>query len=227
MQKILIVDDDKVLVKLIADWLVPAQFGVDFAFTGVDAKSYLDGFEYAAIILDWNLPDATGLDILRYYRQRGGNTPILMLTGKADLDSKEIGFHSGADDYLTKPFQMRELLARVKALTRRSRSLTDALIGFGDLQLDLNKKCVFCKGARLDLAPRELDILELLLRHPAETVKLETFLRAVWPSDECPTVEALRTHVHRLRKTLEVCDSEVQITASYKIGYSLQLKTPS
>jgi DNA-binding response OmpR family regulator len=221
MAKVLLVEDDKDLANMVRTFLLFEHHSVETLFDGKGAVEHLKAYPYDIIILDWELPEQSGIEILKEYRQRGGTTPILMLTGKGGLEDKETGLDAGADDYLPKPFEMRELGARVRALLRRPAGAVSNLLAAGDIKLDTVKYRVWKTDQPISLVPKEFKLLEFFMRHPNQVFTPEALLNRVWPSESESTEEALRTAVKRLRKKIDP-DGEVLRTV-HGVGYILEV----
>ncbi len=221
MAKILLVEDDKDLLGMVRTMLQAEHHTVEALTDGSDAAQHLRIYPYDIIVLDWELPGASGIEILRQFRSGGGKTPIIMLTGRDKIDDKELGLEIGADDYLTKPFAMRELSARIKALLRRSPQVSDNILAAGDIELDPSKYRVTKNGNPLQLLPKEFAVLEFLLRHPNQVFTADALLDRVWKSDSEATAEALRTTMKRLRKKIENADGPQLIRTVHGVGYVL------
>lgn len=222
MAKILIVEDDETLSSMIVDWFQNERFHVDAVDNGSDAISLLKVNQYDAIVLDWNLPGAEGIDVCRSFRGSGGKTPIVMLTARSLMDEKVEGFDSGADDYLTKPFDMRELAVRVRALLRRPPALpSNTLRAKNGLELDPQKHRVTKNGEALHLLPQDFALLELFMRYPDEVFSPEALLTRAWNSDADATLDGLRTAIKRIRKKIDDADDESQsmIETIRRVGY--------
>ncbi len=166
MSKVLLVEDDQDLVSRITKWLSLERYSVESISNGREALDILKESVYDFIILDWHVPEVTGIEICRYYRASGGPTPILMLTGKTDIADKEAGLDAGADDYLTKPFHPKELCARLRALGRRPAQRIGEELKAGDLVLDLNKFQLRRNKTEIELLPLEFSLLEFFMRNP-------------------------------------------------------------
>jgi len=225
MTKILIVEDEKSLADVTCDFLRARDFTVDLAGDGDEAASLLKFDDYDLIVLDWTLPGQDGLAVLRQYRQRGGLAPVIMLTGKKEVEDKETGFDAGADDYLTKPFHLRELLARIKALLRRPRSQADNLIRAGYLEIDPDSRRVTRDGEELDLLPREFALILFLARNPGQVFSAEAIVQRVWPTDSDVSPSAVRIYITRLRKKIDRSGSGEPslITTVHSVGYRLDI----
>lgn len=221
MSRILIVEDESNLAITVRDWLIADRHTVDVANTGADARRFLDLHEYDVIVLDRHLPDAEGVDICREFRRNGGMAPIIMLTGKKLIDEKEEGFDAGADDYLTKPFQMKELSIRVSALMRRPRELSERTIKIGDLVLDSPAHCVLKDGKQMALLPKDFALLEFLMRHPNQVFSNEELLSRLWPSDTDVTVEAVRQSIKRIRSKIDQEGKPSIINNVQRLGYRI------
>jgi len=226
MAKILLVEDDPVFAEMIFDYLTAQQFQVEMTASGKDAEALLQEYPYQAIILDWGLPDMTGIELLQNYRSRGGTCPVLMLTGRDRVEEKEKGLDSGADDYLTKPFNMRELTARVRALMRRTGPSATGILQSGDVVLDPNTHVVTKNGVEVRLLPKEFQLLEYFMRHPNQVFTAEMLLDGVWHSESDAGGEAVRTCLKRLRKKLDVEEGDSIIQTLHGVGYKLNVKLP-
>ncbi|MGH9549545.1 MAG: response regulator transcription factor, partial [Terriglobales bacterium] len=203
MPKILLAEDDTELAEMLARSLRFEHYNVEIVANGEDALSHLDQCDYEIAILDWTMPGMSGLDVCKKHRARGGKTPILMLTGKGELDDKTMGLDSGADDYLTKPFHLKELIARLRALLRRGANIVDdKVLTFEKLQLDIDNHKLTYDGHYIKLIPKEFRILEVLMKQPGRVFSAEELLRKVWLANEDASNEAVRTHIKNLRAKL-------------------------
>ncbi len=225
MAKILLVEDDTSLATLIEEWLTGEHHSLEIMYDGTSGWDRLLLCEYDLIILDWNLPYISGVDLCKRYRANQGLAPIIMLTGRSAISEKEEGLDSGADDYLTKPFNMKELSARVRALLRRPRALVSNLLTVGDITLDPAKYRVTKSGKDVHLVPKDFALLEFFMRHPEDVFSTESLLQRVWSSESESTGEALRSSVKRLRQKLD--GENVDLEKSFienipRIGYRLR-----
>lgn len=220
MAKILIVEDNEDLANTVRTFLMFEHHTVEHLADGQDASDHLRTFQYELIILDWSLPRLNGIDILKRFRSLGGTTPVLMLTGHDTISEKEQGLDSGADDYLTKPFNMKELGARVRALLRRPAAVSSNVLNAGNITIDTAKYRVTINGDPITLVPREFQLLEFFMRHPNQVFSPEALLNRVWPSDSEATTEALRTALKRLRKKVDP-DGNLLRTV-HGVGYILE-----
>jgi DNA-binding response OmpR family regulator len=221
MAKLLVVEDDQALSKTVSEWLRSERHLVDVSASGLEALELLRQSKYDAVILDWHLPDMTGLEVCRTYRSAGGCCPILMLTGKGTLDDKELGLDSGADDYLAKPAHMREVSARVRALLRRPTGLKASLLNVGDIVLDASAHEVTKGRKAVNLTAQEFSLLEFFMRHPDQFFTPETLLSRVWPSDGEQTVLAVRVMIKKLRYKLDGESEKSVIQTERGLGYRL------
>lgn len=221
MPKVLIVEDDLVFSYLIQYHLELNHYVVDAVKTGQEGLKRLEQGICDLAILDWMLPDMMGVEICKRYRAQGGATPILILTAKNTSEEKALGLDSGADDYLVKPFDPTELLARLRALLRRPAGFTGKTLKVQDVELDTTTYRVTRSGKELDLALKEIAILELLMRHPNQRFTAEALLQRVWRSDVSASVETVRTHMKTLRKKLNDSNENPLIRTTRHLGYRI------
>jgi len=222
MAKILVAEDDRETGATLLLWLTQQQHSVELVTSGDEASARLKLYSYDVVVLDWDLPVQSGLDICKEFRASGGVSAILMITGKDTIDDKEEGLYSGADDYLTKPFKLRELAARISALLRRAPVFKPNNLQVGKITLDSIQHTVFAGGKEISLLPKEFALLELFLRHPNELLSTEMLLEKLWSSESDSTASVVKAHIHNLRKKLECVDDPV-ITNVYGLGYRLTL----
>lgn len=221
MARILLVEDDQSLARNVRQWLVRESYAVEHSGDGVDAEQRLQNENFDLIILDWELPGVAGTTVLRGFRQRGGQTPVLMLTGRKSLDDKVEGFDSGTDDYLTKPFELRELSARIKAILKRRATTQSKLLKHGDLTLDPDSHEVFIGGKPVDLQRMEFTVLEFLLKHREQCFSVEALKSRIWSSERDSSVAAVSTCISRLRKKLEEHGEGELIQTQHGVGYRI------
>ncbi|MBN8660682.1 MAG: response regulator transcription factor [Candidatus Melainabacteria bacterium] len=222
MAKILIVEDDVQLAELVMRWLGREGHLVEHVKNGGDALQRLRFDPYDLIVLDWNLPEVEGIDILKTFRRNGGTTPVLMLTGKKAIEEKLEGLGQGADDYLTKPFDGRELTARIAVLLRRPTVLLPIdVLKVGDIELDAKAHKVTRGGSLVSLLPKEFALLEFFMRNAGQYFPAEKLLAHVWPSESDSTVEALTSCIKRLRQKIDYSGSESVIKNVRGAGYGL------
>jgi len=219
-----VIEDDETLLSMIVDWLTKERYLVESVGAGDEAMSLLRVNQYDVIVLDWQLPGMSGIEICRSFRASGGQTPIIMLTGKKMISEKTEGFDSGADDYLTKPFDIKELALRIQALLRRPPRLHSNVLRAGDVELDPEKHRVTKGGAELHLLPRDFELLELFMRYPDEVFSPEALLTRAWHADSDATIDGLRTAIKRIRKKVDDAGDESQsmIETIPRVGYRLR-----
>ncbi len=211
MAKLLLVDDDKDMVRSLSEWLrLEEHHTVEAVFNGKEAVEFIGAYEFDLIILDWEMPQKSGIDVCRYLREKGKNTPVIMLTGRSAVVEKTCGLDSGADDYLTKPFEPEELSARIRSLLRR-RADTSPGIRHRDLELRSSSREVLVKNNPAKLAPADFDLLLFLIKSPGEAFSAEALLTRAWLELESPTIAGLRMSIRRIRKMLEAQSSDLKI----------------
>lgn len=224
MAKILLVEDDWQLSKKLSEWLTLENHLVETASSGEDALQLLTNFKFDLVLLDWNLTGITGLTVCRRYRASGGTTPIIFLTGEGDLEHKESGLDSGADDYVVKPFEMRELAARMRTVMRRPKELLSSELAIGDILLDAEDRSVASGKKRIHLMPKEAALLEYLMRHPRKCFPAKALLDAVWPSESDTNEDTVRTCVKTLRQKLIKLGKPELIKTVPHSGYKIDLE---
>lgn len=228
MAKILIVEDDKDTSGMLDDWLSLEHHVVECVYTGTDALDRLSFYFYDIVILDWTLPEMSGLEVLKAYRVKGGETPILMLTGRNTVVEKETGLDSGADDYLTKPFNAKELSARIRALLRRSSTQKrGSTVSINGLEIDPVAHTFKKDGELIELHPKEFALLEFFMRHPDQVFSTEALLDRVWSSDSESSPDTVRVTLQRLRKKIDEPDKPSVIETKHRVGYRLNTAGPS
>ena len=222
--RILLVEDEKRMAQALCEILRLEKYEVDYYAEG---KSGLDAALsdiYDIIILDVMLPGMNGYDIAREVRQQGVRTPILMLTAKSELDDKVTGLDSGADDYLTKPFQTRELLARLRALGRRNLNTTDGTLTCGDIALDTNTLTLSCttNGQSVRLSEKEYRILEYLISNQGQILTREQLAVKIWGYESDAEYNNVEVYMSFARKKLNFVEAKIEIKAVRGIGYELR-----
>lgn len=226
MAKILVVEDDEDLLTLIKDRLTAEKFIVEAVEDGRDAMAQLDAVVFDAVVLDWNIPGLSGIEVLRAFRSKGGNTPVIMLTGKKDLPDKLNGLDSGADDYIAKPFDLRELISRLRAILRRPSAIQSDVFQVRNITLDCANHKLSKNGKSVHLKPKDFALLEFFMRHPDQVFSSDALLERVWQNDSEATNQALRVAISRIRKALEDGDDEGSadsiIENVSRVGYRLR-----
>ena len=224
---ILLIEDDKTLSQNIVFILKQEGIVVDPCYTGEDAFDSLKLTSYDLIILDLGLPDINGYELLQKLRRYGISLPILILSGYNTPDNKIKGLGFGADDYLTKPFNKGELIARVHALVRRSLGHADSIIRTGDLEINLTKKVVLINGKELTLTSKEYAILELLALKKGTTISKEQFLNHLYGGLDEPDMKIIDVFLCKIRRKLETLTGKEYIQTNWGRGYILKDMPPS
>jgi len=201
--RLLLVEDDLSIGESLKELLVRLGYLVDWAKNKTEGLEKIFADDYDLLILDWMLPDGNGLDLCREVRQEKINTPVLILTAKGQVDDKVEGFESGADDYLSKPFDMRELQARIKALLRRKDEFVQDKVIVGDLEIDFGTRLVKRNGSLIELSPKEYGILEYLLRNRERVVDRGELLSHVWDENADLFSNTVDVHIRYLRIKIE------------------------
>lgn len=220
--KILLVEDNEQLNKALSTLLKRNSFIVDSAFDGEEALLFIKDYAYDAIVLDIMLPRIDGLEVLRRTREAKIPTPILMLTAKSTTEDKVAGLDLGADDYLAKPFNIDELMARIRALLRRKPTYEESpAVEFGDLKLNLDNSTLVCGKAETVLTNKEMQIMKLLLESKGNIVSLDKIVNGAWNVDESSSSENLWVFISYLRRKMESIGSKTTIKSIRYQGYCL------
>lgn len=220
--RILLVEDEKLLSNAICRLTGDAGYFTDAVYSGADALYYLEEAAYDLVILDIMLPELDGIQVLKRMRQKGISTPVLMLTAKDTIPDKVSGLNAGADDYMTKPFNTEELLARINALTRRTGNLAVHELTFGDMRLDLNSAALQCGENTVQLTKKEFQVARFLLSNCKMTITKEQLIVNVWGPESEATENNVEAYISFLRKKLKFLKSQVSIRSVHKIGYRLE-----
>lgn len=221
--KILIIEDEKLLADSIRTMLQSKGFEVEAVYDGVAGAEYAELGIYDLLILDVMMPGMDGYQVARHVRSRRCSTPILMLTARSGLEDRIAGLNSGADYYLTKPFDMRELMACINALLRRQGSQVDELC-FGNTSLDLSSSLLLCGERSVRLSAREFDVMRFLMQSAGKNLPKETLLARVWGYDSNATENHVEVYVGFLRKKLKSIGSNVRIESIRRLGYHLEVE---
>ena len=221
--RILVAEDETHLNQLIGGKLQAEHYSVDSCFNGQEALDYLAGAEYDAVILDLMMPVLDGLAALQQMRRAGNTTPVLLLTARSGVDDRVEGLDAGADDYLTKPFNILELKARVRALLRRAAGVQrsqGAVLTVGDLSLNTEERVAIRDGKTVDLTAKEYDLIELLMRNPRRVYSRENLMNVVWGYTYAGDYRTVDVHIRRLREKLEKNPAEPDhIMTKWGVGY--------
>ena len=222
--RILLVEDEKALSSAICQVLKREQFTVDPVYTGTDGLDYALSDIYDAIVLDVMLPGMDGFQVLKSLRSQGIKTPVCMLTARAGLEDRVHGLESGADYYLSKPFQMAELAACLRAITRRKEDTPVMALSFGDIRLNQQEaKLVHAvTGQEVKLGAKEYQLLELFLRNPRQTLPKDTIFDRIWGYESEADTSTVEVYISFLRKKLAFVGSSVKIMAARGIGYTME-----
>ena len=221
MAKILLVEDDQAVAEAIVDALEFESNVVEHVDCGLEASQRLKLYQYDLVVLDWDLPRKSGVEVCGEYRSGGGTLPILMLTGKSSVEDRVTGLDAGADDYLPKPFSMKELSARVRALLRRPEPMVSELVQLGPLQIDLKFHKVTRGQEELNLLAKEISLLEFLVRHRGQVFSVDDLLNKVWHSESDSSEDAVRQCVTRLRKKIDGEGENSLIVTVKGLGYKV------
>lgn len=219
--RILLAEDEQPLARALIKIFEKNNYSVDAVHNGADAITYLESDTYDCAVLDIMMPEADGITVLKTVRSKGCTIPVLILTAKSETDDKVLGLDSGADYYLTKPFDSKELLAAVRAITR-SKEQADTKLRFGNICLDRSTFELSSSKGSFRLANKEFQMMEMLMSNPHHIISAERFMEKIWGFDSDTEISVVWVYASYLRKKLLALDSNITIKASRNIGYSLE-----
>lgn len=222
--KLLLAEDEQSLSKALTAILEHNGYTVDAVYDGVEALEYLEMGEYDGVIMDIMMPRMDGMTALQKIREKGNQVPILMLTAKSEVDDKVAGLDNGANDYLTKPFASKELLARIRAMTRTQTTAVTSTLQFGNISLDQATKELSSASGNFHLANKEFQVMELLMSNPKNVIPTERIMEKVWGYDSNAELNVVWAYISYLRKKLTALNADIQIKATRNTGYSLEVK---
>lgn len=220
--RLLLAEDEKDLSKALCAVLKHNNYSVDAVYDGQDALDYGVCGNYDGIILDIMMPKKNGLEVLRELRKNGIDTPVLILTAKAETEDKIVGLDAGADDYLTKPFAMGELLARIRALTRRKAEFSPNLLSFGNISLNRESFELSVGENSIRLGNKEFQMIEMLLNNPGRLISTEQFMERIWGYETEAEINVVWVYISYLRKKLTNLGANLEIKAVRGVGYTLE-----
>ena len=222
--RLLLAEDEKALSKALTTILERNNYSVDAAYDGKEALEYLEADNYDGVILDIMMPKIDGITVLQEIRKKGNLIPVLLLTAKSEVDDKVIGLDSGANDYLTKPFNSRELLARIRAMTRTQTVQRNSQLKVGNITLDRATYELSAASGSYRLANKEFQMMEMLMSNPKNVISTERFMEKIWGYDSEAEINVVWVYISYLRKKLAALHADIQIKALRNIGYTLEEK---
>ncbi len=223
--RLLYAEDERSLAKAVSTILVRNNYSVDVVYDGQSALDYLSTENYDGAILDVMMPKMDGFEVLSRIRAAGNSTPVLLLTARSEIDDRVAGLDKGANDYLTKPFDMKELLARIRAMTRVLSVQSDKTISFGKVVLDCAGYDLSGPGGSCKLAGKEYQMMEMLMRNPRKLISTETFMDRIWGYDSEAELNIVWVYISTLRKKLKGIDADIEIKAQRGLGYYLEVRS--
>lgn len=222
--RLLLCEDEVELSNALGAILKHNNYSVDVVYDGEEALQYLETENYDGVILDIMMPKVDGITVLKTIRAKGNNVPVLMLTAKSEIDDKVMGLDHGADDYITKPFVAKELMARIRAMTRRKVEVTDPILSFSNITLNRMTFELKTDQGSIKLANKEFQMLEMLLINPLNVISSELFMEKIWGYDSDSEINVVWVYISALRKKLNSIEANIQIKARRNIGYALEEK---
>lgn len=221
--RILLAEDERDLADALEAMLKHNNYSVDTVDNGQDALDYLMLDDYDGAILDVMMPKMDGVSVVQKLRESKKSTPVLLLTAKSEIEDKVYGLDSGADDYLTKPFVIKELLARVRSMTRRQTTFTSNVLELGNVSLSKYTFELSTEKDKVRLSNKEYQMMEMLMRNPGNVIQTEQFLERIWGYDSDSEINVVWVNISYLRKKLKALDANVQIKATRNVGYTLEI----
>lgn len=220
--RLLLAEDEKDLSKALVAILKHNNYSVDAVYDGQDALDYLEAENYDAAILDIMMPKLDGISVLQRIRAAGNSLPVLMLTAKSEIDDRVLGLDSGADDYLSKPFATEELLARIRAITRRQSEVTDNILSVGNVSLNRTTYELSAEKASFRLANKEFQMMEMLMANPHILISSDRFFEKIWGYNSEAEINVVWVYISFLRKKLSAINANVVIKVTRNVGYTLE-----
>lgn len=222
--RILVCEDEIELADGLCAILKSNKYSVDAVYDGENALMYLEAENYDAVILDIMMPKVDGITVLKTIRKNKNNIPVILLTAKSEIEDKVEGLDVGADDYLTKPFNAKELLARLRAITRRKENFTDNILSIGNITLNRTTFEVSTLDKSFKLTSKEFQMLEMFMSNPSNIISADTFMDKIWGYDTDTDISIVWVYISYLRKKLSSLNANVQIKVTRNVGYSLEKK---
>lgn len=223
--RLLLAEDERELSKALSTILKHNLYTVDTVYDGEEALAYIENGNYDGVILDIMMPKIDGITVLKTIRKKGINVPVLILTAKSEVDDKVLGLDCGANDYLTKPFSIKELLARIRAMTRIKTEAVDSLLKFGNVSLNRVTFELSTAYGSYRLANKEFQIMEMFMSNPKNLISTERILEKIWGYNTETEVSVVWVYISYIRKKLLSINSNIYIKATRNLGYSLEEKT--
>lgn len=220
--RLLLCEDERSLSRAIVTILEKSNYSVDAVYDGEEALEYAGTGNYDGIILDLMMPKLDGMSVLKAIREKGDFTPVLILSAKSEIENKVDGLDAGANDYLTKPFEVRELLARIRAMTRSIGEQVDSTLTFGNVKLDCTNYTLSTDTGSTSLANKEFQVMQMLMRHPSHLISTEKFMERIWGYDSETEINVVWVYISYLRKKLANIGADIRIMAHRGTGYSLE-----
>lgn len=219
--RILLCEDERELSDALSAILKHNNYSVDQVYDGLEALDYLEADNYDVVILDIMMPKLDGVEVLRRLRAGGSDIPVIMLTAKSQIEDKILGLDSGADDYLTKPFDSSELVARLRAITRRVSTALNSVLTLGNTRLDTASFVLSTEKAEITLTNKEFQMMEYFMLNSGNIISADSFMEKIWDYDSDTEINVVWVYISYLRKKLSSLDSNLKIKVSRNIGYSL------
>lgn len=219
--RILLCEDERELSDALSAILKHNNYSVDQVYDGLEALDYLEADNYDVVILDIMMPKLDGVEVLRRLRAGGSDIPVIMLTAKSQIEDKILGLDSGADDYLTKPFDSSELVARLRAITRRVSTALNSVLTLGNTRLDTASFVLSTEKAEITLTNKEFQMMEYFMLNSGNIISADSFMEKIWGYDSDTEINVVWVYISYLRKKLSSLDSNLKIKVSRNIGYSL------
>ena len=221
--RLLLAEDEQSLSRALTAILERSSYSVDVVYDGEAALEYMEHGNYDGVILDIMMPKMDGMTVLKKIRKSGNRIPVLILSAKSEIDDKVEGLDCGANDYLTKPFSTKELLARIRAMTRNQASMPDSILRMGNITLNRANNELSSPSGSFNLANKEFQIMEMLFCNPGHLISTEHFLEKIWGYESNVEINVVWVYISYLRKKLAALHADIQIKAARNAGYSLEV----